>query len=136
MRALNNKKTFPKQLNLKTITMSINPSTITNSYSSHKKHIMGLNCLKDSGARELKRKKNTFMSVTEVNNQKFWATYSGYPINMAIPNPIYSGNTSGGQATEKIIKFLHFTGIYLIAFRNMLPICCCSSVCTSFNRKH
>lgn len=68
-----------------------------------------------------------------MNNLKFWAIYT---INMAIPNPIYYGNTSGGKATERIIHLLHFTGISLIVFRNMLPICCSSYVCTLFNRKH
>lgn len=37
------------------MTMSINLSTMTNSYSSPKKHIMVLNCLRDPGAKELKR---------------------------------------------------------------------------------
>lgn len=75
------------------------------------------------------------MSVTDVNNLKFWATHSGCTINMATPNPITMVAPVVAKPQKRLFNF-YISLAFLIVFRNMLPMCCCSYVCSSFTRKH
>lgn len=69
---------------------------MTNFYSSHKKTYHGAKLPQRFWGKRGEEIKYTLTCVTDVNNLKFWATYSGYTIDMAIPNPICYDNTSGG----------------------------------------